>query len=209
MSIKSPKRWTPPPRPTRPPADDRPRYRLSADCPACGNPLCLRTNRRTQEPFLGCSTYPGCDWAEPFEEAMIRVQVQMQLLYEQDPGALLYITQGALEETRGVLQYTQDMLHEMEMRLLIVEEQRDQTVRRAEQLLAENTALQMRLIGLLQSRAGQQTSAPLTPDAALAKRLTQLISAVHPDKWQGQSGEMCATELTRQLLALRKQLTNP
>lgn len=29
-------------------------------CPECGRPMILRTNRRTQERFFGCSTFPAC-----------------------------------------------------------------------------------------------------------------------------------------------------
>jgi restriction system protein len=29
-------------------------------CPRCGSALVQRTNRRTREPFLGCSQFPKC-----------------------------------------------------------------------------------------------------------------------------------------------------
>jgi len=37
-----------------PPADATP------DCPKCGAAMILRTNRRSHEPFWGCSKYPAC-----------------------------------------------------------------------------------------------------------------------------------------------------
>ncbi|WP_413782776.1 topoisomerase DNA-binding C4 zinc finger domain-containing protein [Thalassovita sp.] len=29
-------------------------------CPRCGGPMIQRTNRRSGQPFLGCSRYPRC-----------------------------------------------------------------------------------------------------------------------------------------------------
>ncbi|WP_236630686.1 type I DNA topoisomerase [Mycoplasma sp. ATU-Cv-508] len=34
------------------------------DCPKCGSPLVVKTNRRTRERFFGCSRYPECKHAE-------------------------------------------------------------------------------------------------------------------------------------------------
>ena len=34
-------------------------------CPACGDgELVTRTNRETEEPFLGCSNYPDCRFTQ-------------------------------------------------------------------------------------------------------------------------------------------------
>jgi ssDNA-binding Zn-finger/Zn-ribbon topoisomerase 1 len=30
------------------------------DCPECGSPMRIRTNRATQDEFWGCSMYPQC-----------------------------------------------------------------------------------------------------------------------------------------------------
>ena len=33
-------------------------------CPKCGAPVVQRNNRITGAPFLGCSNFPDCRWAE-------------------------------------------------------------------------------------------------------------------------------------------------
>jgi len=35
-------------------------------CPSCGSSLVVRTNRSTNEKFLGCQNYPNCRYTEPF-----------------------------------------------------------------------------------------------------------------------------------------------
>ena len=46
---------------------------LVQPCPDCGQPLVLRTNRLTQESFLGCSLYPRCVHTEPLSEYHVKV----------------------------------------------------------------------------------------------------------------------------------------
>ncbi|MFW9990763.1 MAG: DNA topoisomerase [Candidatus Odinarchaeota archaeon] len=36
-------------------------------CPSCGSQLVMRTNRSTNENFLGCSKYPACRYTEPIK----------------------------------------------------------------------------------------------------------------------------------------------
>ena len=43
----------------------QPEQRTSArNCPECGQPMTVRTNRKTGEDFLGCSAWPGCEHTE-------------------------------------------------------------------------------------------------------------------------------------------------
>jgi ssDNA-binding Zn-finger/Zn-ribbon topoisomerase 1 len=37
------------------------------DCPECGEPLKLRTNRTTDEHFWGCTSFPKCRGTVPFD----------------------------------------------------------------------------------------------------------------------------------------------
>lgn len=49
-------------------------------CPDCGAPLVERTNRATDEPFLGCSRWPECKHTEPLPESVkLRRQGQQEL----------------------------------------------------------------------------------------------------------------------------------
>jgi ssDNA-binding Zn-finger/Zn-ribbon topoisomerase 1 len=38
---------------------------LDLPCPQCGAPLVVRTSRKTQQPFTGCSTWPACAYVAP------------------------------------------------------------------------------------------------------------------------------------------------
>jgi ssDNA-binding Zn-finger/Zn-ribbon topoisomerase 1 len=42
-------------------------WRISANCPLCSSPLRLRANRRDGDLFVGCSGFPRCRFAEPFD----------------------------------------------------------------------------------------------------------------------------------------------
>ena len=37
---------------------------ISKLCPECGQKLMVRTNRKTETDFLGCSEWPGCKYTE-------------------------------------------------------------------------------------------------------------------------------------------------
>ncbi len=49
-------------------------------CPVCGAPLVIRTNRETEEQFLGCSQYPNCKHSEPLPESMKLMAMGAQML---------------------------------------------------------------------------------------------------------------------------------
>lgn len=50
-------------------------------CPQCGANLVERTNRTTNEPFLGYSRWPECKHTEPLPESVkLRRQGQQELL---------------------------------------------------------------------------------------------------------------------------------
>jgi hypothetical protein len=38
--------------------------RIAMDCPLCGSPLQVRTNRVKRVAFMGCTGYPGCSFSE-------------------------------------------------------------------------------------------------------------------------------------------------
>lgn len=44
-------------------------YRISAECPVCDAPLLVRYRRADQQPFLGCSGYPGCTFVGNYDRA--------------------------------------------------------------------------------------------------------------------------------------------
>lgn len=44
------------------------------NCPDCGQPLTIRTNRNTGEDFLGCSDWPGCSYTEVLPEDIIMIR---------------------------------------------------------------------------------------------------------------------------------------
>lgn len=51
-------------------------------CPERGDDLVIRQNRSTQQHFLGCSSYPECQYTEPLPE-----DVKMQAMEAQQlPG---------------------------------------------------------------------------------------------------------------------------
>ena len=53
-------------------------------CPKCGGDLAERTNRATNEPFLGCSRWPECKHTEPLPESVkLRRQGQQELFEEE------------------------------------------------------------------------------------------------------------------------------
>lgn len=43
---------------------------ITKPCPVCGQRLVLRTNRKTQGEFIGCSAWPACEHHEPLPEYM-------------------------------------------------------------------------------------------------------------------------------------------
>ena len=58
---------------------------LAKNCPECGQPLTVRTNRATDEDFLGCSAWPDCKHTEPMPlDMMLRRQGHPELPGLQD-----------------------------------------------------------------------------------------------------------------------------
>lgn len=54
-------------------------------CPDCGQPLVVRENRETGNQFLGCSTWPECDYARKIpEEWKMRATGQSGLFDEEE-----------------------------------------------------------------------------------------------------------------------------
>jgi ssDNA-binding Zn-finger/Zn-ribbon topoisomerase 1 len=50
-----------------------PAYILTADCPACGNPLTLR-QPKTGAAFVGCSTWPRCEFRSAYDGVLHRLR---------------------------------------------------------------------------------------------------------------------------------------
>jgi len=46
-------------------------------CPKCGNRLQLKRARASQEPFLGCVSYPTCRYTENYDSAMAVLQERL------------------------------------------------------------------------------------------------------------------------------------
>ena len=47
-----------------------PAWRLTAECPRCGNDLVVRYARRDHQPFIGCVSYPTCRFTCEYDEAL-------------------------------------------------------------------------------------------------------------------------------------------
>jgi ssDNA-binding Zn-finger/Zn-ribbon topoisomerase 1 len=47
--------------------------RLSGNCPRCGELLVRRTRKRDGNPFLSCSGFPDCKFAEGFDPQVNRL----------------------------------------------------------------------------------------------------------------------------------------
>ena len=47
-----------------------PAWRLTAECPRCGNDLVVRSARRDHQPFIGCVSYPTCRFTCEYDEAL-------------------------------------------------------------------------------------------------------------------------------------------
>ena len=41
------------------------------NCPECGQPLTHRTNSTTKTDFLGCSSWPTCEYTEPMPQDVL------------------------------------------------------------------------------------------------------------------------------------------
>lgn len=49
-------------------------------CPRCHSPLSKRVNRKTGEPFYGCTAYPKCTHTEPYYVEISRAACKSQEL---------------------------------------------------------------------------------------------------------------------------------
>ena len=155
-------------------------YRLSGECPWCGEALRLRQSRRTTEPFLGCDAYPECRFTEPLTSAIsVAVQDRREMLD----------TITSLREEMDTLQNNLA---------------REKTLRQAEVHLLEEEliTLKWRLALEQRLRQAQKTAARNRQD--LDKDLKALIALSHPDKWDNHP---VATALTQALLKMRERLT--
>lgn len=54
--------------------------RLSGDCPKCGAALVRRTRRRDGNPFLSCSGYPACSFAEDYDPHLNEIADELEQL---------------------------------------------------------------------------------------------------------------------------------
>lgn len=60
--------------------------RLSGDCPRCGEPLVRRTRRSDRQPFLSCSGYPACRFAEDWDSHISNLARDIQGLRDEVQG---------------------------------------------------------------------------------------------------------------------------
>ncbi len=61
--------------------------RIGNDCPRCGKALCVRSNRRDQRQFLGCTAYPVCRFTEDRSEVVNTLLAEVDALRKQHEGA--------------------------------------------------------------------------------------------------------------------------
>jgi ssDNA-binding Zn-finger/Zn-ribbon topoisomerase 1 len=54
--------------------------RLSGACPKCRSPLVRRTRRSDGNPFLSCSGYPDCKFAEDYDPHLNELADQVRVL---------------------------------------------------------------------------------------------------------------------------------
>jgi ssDNA-binding Zn-finger/Zn-ribbon topoisomerase 1 len=59
--------------------------RIVKPCPRCGALLAIRRNRATDEEFLGCSSYPACDYAEELPEAIRLRRRGQRDMFDEEP----------------------------------------------------------------------------------------------------------------------------
>jgi ssDNA-binding Zn-finger/Zn-ribbon topoisomerase 1 len=62
--------------------------RIVKTCPRCGQFLEIKTNRETDEQFLGCSAYheSGCKYTEPLPEAIVLRRQGQRGLFDEETG---------------------------------------------------------------------------------------------------------------------------
>ena len=54
--------------------------RLSGQCPRCTSPLVRRTRRQDKQPFLSCSGFPVCKFAEDWDPQVTALGREIQTL---------------------------------------------------------------------------------------------------------------------------------
>jgi ssDNA-binding Zn-finger/Zn-ribbon topoisomerase 1 len=59
--------------------------RIVKPCVRCGSLLQIRRNRASGEEFLGCSSYPECDYTEELPEAIKLRRAGQRDLFEEGP----------------------------------------------------------------------------------------------------------------------------
>jgi ssDNA-binding Zn-finger/Zn-ribbon topoisomerase 1 len=58
-------------------------YRISGDCPVCGDHLVTRTNRTEGNKFVGCSAWPECHFTTQYDRALDEIMLQLEALRSQ------------------------------------------------------------------------------------------------------------------------------
>lgn len=104
--------------------------RISSDCPKCTRPLVRRTRRRDGNPFLSCSGYPRCDFAEDYDSKLNDLVGEVDELRREVSALRHQVVRGGPRaevdrELRGVITFAhpdrwpdaQDLAHGVTSRL--------------------------------------------------------------------------------------------
>jgi len=86
-------------------------YRLSTECPRCGEPLTVRKNRRDGTLFLGCDGYPSCRFTEELVPALEELREQMQVHIQQQMQSRDVATSPTLNEISRRIRKTITAIH--------------------------------------------------------------------------------------------------
>jgi ssDNA-binding Zn-finger/Zn-ribbon topoisomerase 1 len=173
-------------------------------CPACGNELLLRRNRKTQQAFWGCRSYPACAFTRPHSEQWEQLDLPCSLndaidLQEEVTALRRQVRhwQAQAEEWEG--NFT-DAMGSID-RLV---KERTKTEQELRTVRTQLSFAEIRLTGLqLQLNAQQTTALPEWLDRELRK----VLATSHPDRWAaGQDAAALAHEVTVGLNALRQRL---
>ena len=160
-----------------------PAWRLTAECPRCGNDLVVRYARHDHQPFIGCVSYPTCRFTCEYDEALQCLANPHE--HEAEVRRCKIENQPLAAEVNH-LSNTNRLLAVQVQSFTIIRDALQEQVRRLS--LATNTKT-------------------LTDPEELTRALTHLVTLAHPDRWdQGQPAAELAHVITQELLKLCTQL---
>ena len=138
----------------------------------------LRKRKRDGGAFLGCITWPLCDFVEPFNE------IANDLMHQRDE---LTPNEESLKRSHRLALMETELRRHMDEKL---------------QLQIELSQLRTQYLVLQAELGGRQRNGSVDP-TDLSRRLKGIIAAAHPDKWQDHP---LSVEIVKQLNDLRSSL---